>query len=199
MTPAAMTARTTRPWLTPPRRLVVPAIGALGVGLLACGPAPWVRATAWTALADVTVTVAGSRAAPVVAAAGVLVLAAALALAMARRVAALVAGLVVVVGALLAALGAVTVLADARDVAEAEALRTVGVGAGVADVAVTVVPWLALAIAVLTCVAGVLAAVASRDWSVGTRHEAPTRAVPRDEWEALTVGEDPTEDGPAGV
>lgn len=183
----------TRRW-APTRRVAVPTIGALGVVLVATAPATWVHGRTWTALADVAVSVPGSRAAPVVAAAGILVLAAALALAMARRGAAVVAAAVVVGGAVLAAVGAVAVLADADGVAAAGAQRDVGVGLGVTDVAVTAAPWLVLAVAVLTGVAGVAAGLASRGWSTGTRHEAPVGAAPRDEWEALTVGMDPTDD-----
>lgn len=185
-----------RAWWAPQRRVAVPVIGALGIALVATAPATWVRGRTWTALADVEVSVAGSQAAPVVAAAGILVVAAALALAMARRAAAVAAAVVVVVGAVLAAVGAVTVLADPGAVAAAGAQRAVGVGVGVTGVGTTAAPWVVLVVAVLAGLAGVVAGTASRGWPTGTRHEAPAAAAPRDEWEALTVGMDPTDDGP---
>lgn len=186
---------------TPSRRGAVLASGVLAVALLATGPATWVQASTWTALADVAVRVPGTRAAPVVAAAGVLVGAAALALAMARRWAAVLAAGVVVAGGALAMVGAVTVLADPEGVAQAGAAHDVGVGALVTDVGVTAGPWAVAALALLTAVVGIAAAVGAPRWAAGTRHDAPVPAAPRDEWDALTLGDDPTDDDgapPAG-
>jgi len=177
-----------------PRRRAVLVSAVLGVALLATGPVTWVRGRTWTALAEVEVAVPGTRAAPVVAAAGVLVLAAALALAVARRRAAVLAAGMVVLGAALAALGVVTVLADVAGVARAGAVHDVGVGATVTDAGATGAPWLVLVLAGLGAAAGVLAGRAARSWTVSPRHDAPAAARPRDDWEALTMGEDPTDD-----
>lgn len=177
-----------------PRRRAVLAAAAGGLGLLATGPATWVHGRTWTALAEVEVTVPGTRAAPVVAAAGLLVLAAALALALARRRAAVLAAVVVAVGALLAGLGAGTVLADPARVATAGAARDVGVDAAVSDVAATGAPWLVLVLTVLIAAVAVVAALAAPGWTTSGRHDAPVTERPRDDWEALSRGEDPTAD-----
>jgi hypothetical protein len=68
----------------------------------------------------------------------------------------------------------------------------------VTDVGTTAVPWLVVAVAVLIGLVGVVAGRASRTWPTGTRHEVPSRAAPRDDWEALTIGEDPTDDAAPG-
>lgn len=179
----------------PRRRAVVLALIVLGAVLLATGSATWVTATTWTALDAVVVEVPGSRAAPAVQAAGLIVGAAALALAMARRVAALVAAGAVVLGGVLAVVGSVVVVTGPADVARAGAAHDVGVGGAVEGVGLTWAPWAGLLVGLAVVGAGVGAALASRHWHVGTRHEAPTsaRAVPTDDWDALTRGTDPSD------
>lgn len=178
----------------PSRRAAVGVLVVLGVGLLAAGRATWVTARAWTALADAEVAVDGPRAAPVVSAAGLLVLAAALVLAIGRRVAATLAGGVAAAGGACALVGAIAVARDADAVAAAGALRSVGVGTPASDVALTPVVWLAVALAAATVAAGTGAVLAARRWPVSARHEAPASAaaVPPDDWTALSLGDDPS-------
>ncbi len=178
----------------PSRRTAVTGLLLLGVGLLGAGRATWVTARTWTALAEVDVTVPGSDAAPVVSAAGLVVLATGLLLALARRVTSAVASVVAAAGGCLALTGALAVARAPDVVARDGALRSVGVGARTSDVGLTPFLWLVVVLAVATVLLGVLAAAGSRRWPVGHRHEAPSAvaASPADDWTALSRGEDPT-------
>lgn len=140
-----------------------------------------------------TVSVTGGRAAPGVAAGGVVVLAAALALALARRLGAALAAVVAAGGALLAGASAVGAVGRAEDLLAAAAADQAGVDA-IAAVGVGPWPWVSAVVAAGGVVLAVVVGRSARGWTwVGARHE-PVREGPTggDAWDALSRGEDPT-------
>ncbi|TFV50268.1 Trp biosynthesis-associated membrane protein [Blastococcus sp. TF02A-35] len=193
------------------RGLTVAVLGAAGAGALALSAAAqrWAAVTAArrAPLPPVTGELSGSDAAPLVTAAGLVLLAAAVALLAVRGVGRAVVGLLTALagGALL--WSAVRVLgggvADA-----AEDLPGIG-GTGVTSVDVDLSPaWpvLALVAGLLGVAVGLLATLRGRAWpAMGRRYErtaAPAVARTDEEraqeaWKALDRGDDPTVD-PAG-
>lgn len=162
-------------------------------------------------LPPVTEVLAGSAHAPLVPAAGLVLLAAAVALLAVR------AGGRTAVGALMAVSGAALVWAAARALAGglrvAAAEVSVVVGTPVAEIS-AVWPAATVAAGVLGAVAGVVVVVRGRRWpAMGSRYErgtapgaaAPVAARPRTDeerahlaWNALDRGEDPTDPAGAG-
>jgi uncharacterized membrane protein (TIGR02234 family) len=195
------------------RELAAAVLGAAGAGALAviAGGQPWATATAEreAPLPPVTGVLSGAGAAPLVPAAGLVLLAAAVALLAVRGPGRAVVGL------LMAAAGGVLAWSGVRAVAggllaASTDLPGVGRTAGRVTVELTTAwPVLAVVAGVLGVAAGLLAALRGRTWpAMGRRYErgatasgpAVARRPETDEdraqaaWKALDRGDDPTRD-----
>jgi uncharacterized membrane protein (TIGR02234 family) len=159
-------------------------------------------------LPPVSGALSGADAAPLVPAAGLVLLAAAVALFAVRGVAR------VVVGLLLAAAGGVVGWSGVRALAGGlpDAARTLDLGGAAAEGVRTEVvvagPWLTVLAGVLAVLAGALVVVRGRGWPAmgrryergpGTAPQSPSQAAPQSDedraqaaWKALDRGEDPT-------
>ena len=185
-------------WAIGRRGIVVLALLTAG-GLAAASSSTWLEVLAWTPLEEAAVAVPGTRAAPTVGAAAFVVAAGAVSLALARGRGRLVASAGIGLGGVLAAVSTAMVLMDPDVVAATAARSAVGVGVTAGPPAMTVAPWLALALGVLAVVLTVIALFASGGWSPPTaRHDgvgeaqAAEEGDPTDQWDALSRGEDPT-------
>jgi len=172
---------------------------------------PWLTVRTATVLGvEQVVRVSGSAAAPSLVAAALVLLAAAGAVALVGRAGRwVVVGAVVLAGAFVVAEG-VGVLRAPAAAAAPRVADELGVERVLEDVAVTPWPWVAVAVGLLDVLLAVWFARASAAWSAGRRHEgagtagvgaAPTRGADldeRDQWDALTRGDDPTDD-PTGT
>lgn len=179
---------------------------SLAVVVGACALPTWVTATGTSALAgEVAVRVPGGQAAPVVPATALVLAAAGVALLLAGRAGRWVVAAVVLAGGVALAVAAGAVLADpASRAVDAVATQT-GVGRLTGPARLTAWPGVTLAVGVLAVVVAVLLARSSARWSAPSRrHEvAPSSSAPvaspapdeRSDWDALTRGSDPSEDG----
>jgi uncharacterized membrane protein (TIGR02234 family) len=180
---------------------VLGAVAAGGLALMAGGQA-WARVTVDrpAPLPPVESTLSGGSAAPLVPAAGLVLLAAAVALLAVRGIARAAVGLLVVVAGAVLVWSGVRTLTGGVDAAEVRD-ATVDVAAAW--------PVLAVVAGVLGAAAGVLAVVRGRSWpAMGRRYERPGGAAAggpagrtdedrvRDAWTALDRGDDPTADLP---
>jgi uncharacterized membrane protein (TIGR02234 family) len=190
------------------RELTAAVLGAALAGALAliAGGQAWAQVTAQreAPLPPVTDTLTGAEAAPLVPAAGLVLLAAAVALLAVRGPGRAVVGLLMAVaGGLLAWSG---VRALSGGLADAAAAAFGGRGAVSTDVSATW-PVLAMAAGALGIAAGILALLRGRSWpAMGRRYERPGAEAPAarrpqtDEdraqaaWKALDRGDDPTAD-----
>lgn len=157
--------------------LAVVALGGLSLGT---GAATWVRTTVATALSpEVTVTASGTQAAPGLGAGGLVLLAAGVALALGGRVARYLVLAVVAAAGVLVVAAAVAVLADPVPAATAAAAGTAGVTDLTSPVVVTPWPWAAVVVGVLTVVVAALGAAGAGQWSAASgRHERAADAAP---------------------
>lgn len=183
--------------------------------LLAVGWAPWASAPVATVLGAETVSVSGGEALPGVLGAALVVGAAALALGIGRRAGAVLGG-VALLGAAVVATGSIAgFLRDPERPLRAAAGEVSSVPELAGPAQVTAWPSLALALAVLTALTGVLVVLAAPHWTTtaGRRFERqPSGAARRgpvseasrasddrtramDDWDALARGEDPTATG----
>jgi uncharacterized membrane protein (TIGR02234 family) len=186
------------------RELTAAVVGAAAAGGLAlvAGGQSWAQVTVERAapLPPVESALPGADAAPLVPAAGLVLLAAAVALLAVRRAARVAVGLLVAVAGGVLAWSGLRVLVSGVDVA----------GGRSAEVDVAAVwPVLAVAAGVLGIAVGGLAVLRGRGWpAMGRRYERPgatsTTTAPRtdeeraqDAWKALDRGEDPTAAEPA--
>jgi uncharacterized membrane protein (TIGR02234 family) len=183
------------------RELAAAVGGAVAAGALALisSGQTWAETTVerQPPLPSVVEMLSGSDAAPLVPAAGLVLLAAAVALLAVRSTGR------VVVGLLMAVAGGVLGWSGVRALTGG-----LGTGAGTTEIS-AVWPVLALVAGVLGCAAGLLAVVRGRAWpGMGRRYErtpeeaAPTRPVTDEDraqaaWKALDRGEDPTDPDPA--
>ncbi|WP_309134562.1 Trp biosynthesis-associated membrane protein [Cellulomonas sp.] len=187
-----------------PRRGRWAALVVLAAAVTGASTLPtWVTAYVSTALeGEVAVAVAGSRVAPQVVAAALALLASSAALALVGRVGRVVVGLVVAGCGALVGAAALAVLRDpAAAAANAVAERT-GVDPAAPDAGAGLLPWLATAVGVLVVLLGLALSRAPGPWSQRSRrHEVPgatsraARPDPgdgRDDWDALSRGDDPT-------
>ncbi|NYD84881.1 Trp biosynthesis-associated membrane protein [Cellulomonas oligotrophica] len=183
-------------------RWVVAVLAAAGVvGALALPT--WVLATAGTPVdGDVALAVPGAVAAPGTVAGALVLLACAGALALVGRVGRwVVVGVVVLAGVLVAA-SAGAVLADPSGPAAAAVAEATGVVPAAPQARVTAWPVVAAAVgAGLVLLAGGLARASAAWLPASTRHEAPAAGTPRpvgqapderDDWDALSRGDDPS-------
>ncbi|PJI85473.1 Trp biosynthesis-associated membrane protein [Luteimicrobium subarcticum] len=151
------------------------------LGLLALGTAvpTWLTSAGSTAIsAHVAVTVAGTKAAPGVAAGALVVAAGALALGIVGRLGRYLVPVVTAVAGVVVTGAAVGVLRDPRPVAVRAAADTTGVTVLIEPVHVSVWPWLTAVLGVLVVVVSVLALVGARTWTFSTRHERAGTVAP---------------------
>lgn len=203
------------------RRTALLAAAACGVVLLAVGATPWLLLPASTALSAEVLSVSGSQAVPAVPAAGVVVLAAALALAVSGRAARLLAAGAVTLAGSVVVLATGALVRGPEAAARAAVASATGVRPAEVAASLTLWPVVAGAVGTATCAAGVFLALASRRWQsapsgdryerqpappAGTARSAGSRprgvraatpdAAPRDrtreDWDALSRGEDPS-------
>jgi hypothetical protein len=183
-------------------RWVAVLLVAAGATAVAGAPA-WLRATGSTALdSEVAVVVSGGQAAPGVLAAAVVLLAAAAAVGLVGRVARWVVVVVVAAAGVVVVASVVAVLRDPGPTATVAVAARTGVSVLTGPVAVTPWPWVALGMGVLDVIAAAMLARASARWGATSRRHVPTTAsagaVATDDdasaWDALTRGDDPTQD-----
>ena len=199
---------------TPRRELTAAVLGAVGAGALAliAGGQAWARVTVQreAPLPPVSGVLSGTDAAPLVPAAGLVLLAAAVVLLAVRGPGRAVVGLLMAVAGGVLAWSGVRALTGGLEAVAAQEFS--GRGALTADTAAAW-PVLAVLAGVLGVGAGLLAVVRGRTWpAMGRRYErtgaaAPVPAARRPDtdedraqaaWKALDRGEDPTDPPPAG-
>ena len=193
------------------RELGAAVLGSVGAGALAliAGGQAWARVTAEreAPLPPVTGVLSGADAAPLVPAAGLVLLAAAVALLAVRGPGRAVVGLVMAAAGGLLAWSGLRALAGGISDASTQ-LPGIGRAGGRVIVDVTPVwPALAVVAGLLGIGAGLLAVLRGRTWpAMGRRYERAPAAARRPEtdedraqaaWKALDRGDDPTQD-PAG-
>lgn len=177
----------------------------------ASSAAPWVHWWGRNALGDFSMTVSGASAAPVLPATALVVAAAGAALALAGRLGRWVVVGVVALGGLAFAVTAATVIVDPWNHARAAVASATGIDHAADSAEATVWPWVGVLVGVLVVVAAVGLARASSRWAAPSRRhevapgagasaapEARTTAPEPDErsdWDALTHGTDPSEEG----
>ncbi|WP_277050648.1 Trp biosynthesis-associated membrane protein [Ruania albidiflava] len=184
------------------RRSAVLVVLGGGALLLASTALPWATAPARSAVATSTVSVTGSTGAALVPSAALVVLAAGLAMALAGRVARVVAALAVALGGGLAGVGVIELLGDPEPAVRAAVGQDTGMTelAGAAEV--TAWPVVALVLAVLLLLVGVVLPFRMGAWDrVGQRYERDQASAPAagstrqriSDWDALSRGEDPSD------
>lgn len=152
--------------------------------------------------AEEAVRASGGTAAPSLVAAALVLLAATGAVALVGRFGRwVVAATVALAGALVVG-AAVAVLQDPVAALLPVVTERTGVERVVGTVEVSVWPWVAVAVGVLDVLAAVWLARSSASWSTSRRHESarattadrpiPGRDDERDQWDALSRGDDPT-------
>jgi uncharacterized membrane protein (TIGR02234 family) len=190
------------------RELTAAVLGAVLAGALAliAGGQPWAQVTAQreAPLPPVSGVLSGAEAAPLVPAAGLVLLAAGLALLAVRGPGRAAVGLLMALAGGVLAWSGVRALSGGRDAAAAEEFP--GRVAVAAEISAAW-PVLAVAAGALGIAAGILALLRGRGWpAMGRRYERPGAEVPvarrpqTDEdraqaaWKALDRGDDPTAD-----
>lgn len=190
------------------RRTAASLTGLTGVAVLVTTLPTWVSGSAPTATGDLTVSAAGTTVAPGTASIALVILAAGAVLGLAGRVLRVLALLGVIAGAILAALNVFAFLAAPEVAAASAAAEVTSVRAINEPVAVTVWPYLCLAVLAIGAGLGVWFLTRLGSWqAVGRRFE--TRGAPppaedvadsrtrarrqaMDDWDALSRGEDPS-------
>ena len=177
---------------------VILCAAALGALVLAAWTQPWFT----LGVAGVQpVVVTGQVAAPALSALGLAALALAAALSIAGPVVRYVlAGLHVLIGAIAATTSVVAIVSPIR--ASLPAVTAVvgesgltAVSALVTSVSVTVWPWVAVLLGILTAALGIVTLVTARNWPGPTRKYESTPSTddsPAASWDALSAGDDPT-------
>lgn len=199
--------------MTARRELTAAVLGALLAGALALSAAgqPWaeVTATRRPPLPPVTGELGGPDAAPLVPAAGLVLLAAAVALLAVRGAARVAVGLLVAAAGGTLLWSGIDVLAGGVDDAAADLPGLSGATVSATSTSLTAAwPVLALLAGLVAVAAGVLTALRGRGWpGMGRRYErdgaaaapaAPSRPMTDEDraqaaWKALDRGEDPTD------
>lgn len=168
--------------------------------LLLSGSRTWVTGTISDAvLANTTVSVGGSSAAPVLTAGALVGAAAVIAVLTAGRLARSIAALLAGLAGAIALIAAVGVIRDPTGSAKAAAAGSTGrTGDIAAQGALTFWPWVGAGGALLLIATGILAYLGGRRWSgLSSKYDAPgAQARKVSPWDQLTQGADPTEDDP---
>jgi uncharacterized membrane protein (TIGR02234 family) len=176
--------------------------GVLGGGLVAVAAAkPWATATIGAqGLPELPVSVDGADAVPLVAALGLVMLAGAASLAATRNQGRRLAGLLLVMAAVVVGWQTLAAGPAITDAMREQTVGSVG-SAAVPDANGTAWRWLTLVGAGLSLAAGLAAVSKGPDWpAMGSRYDAPTSARSKspdvredvDVWRAIDEGEDPT-------
>jgi uncharacterized membrane protein (TIGR02234 family) len=177
--------------------------GVIGGGLVAVAAAkPWATArVGGQGLPSLPVSVDGADAVPLVAALGLVLLAGAVSLAATRNQGRRLAGLLLVVAAVVVGWQTVTAGPAISDALREQTVGSVGSG-DLPDANGTAWRWLTLVGAGLSLAAGVAAVSKGPDWpAMGSRYDVPTTArgtsalgeqEDADLWRAIDEGEDPT-------
>jgi hypothetical protein len=184
------------------RGRAVALVALLGLALFGLTLPTWATAVASTTVGAQQVVVAGTDAAPAAASAALVVLVAGLVLALSGRVTRVLAVAGVVVGGTLGVVSAAGFLADPQPVLEQAAAAVSGVPEISGDPQLTAFPVLALVVAGVTTLVGLALPFVAGSWQrVGRRYEvgasapagpADPRTQARDDWDALTRGDDPS-------
>ncbi|WP_168217805.1 Trp biosynthesis-associated membrane protein [Occultella kanbiaonis] len=193
-----------------------------GAALLVTTLGTWVSAPVAGTLGTETVSVGGAAAAPVVPSVALVVLAAALALGLSGRVVRMLAAVLAALAGAAALVAVLAFLRDPATPAQAAAGELIGVREISGEPAVTALPYLALGVAAVILVLGIALPFLVGQWGrVGRRYErgsdpaaagaaapgpgapgstaAPAaagsaRTVRMEDWDALSRGEDPSEE-----
>ena len=157
----------------------------------------WLTAYGSSALElDVPVEIAGTRAAPGLVAAALVLAAAGAALALVGRAGRWVVAVVVAGAGVLVVASSVGVLLDPSAAAVAAVAEATGVGRVSGEVEVGPWPWFAVVVGAASVALAPWLLRVSRTWSGSRRHEvAQATTAPDDEraaWDALSRGDDPT-------
>ncbi len=168
--------------------------------LLLSGSRTWVNGTiSDVVLANSTVTVGGSSAAPVLTAGALVGAAAVVAVLTAGRVARLIAALLAGLAGVIALTAALGVVRDPSAAVAAKAAGTTGRSGEVAARGVlTFWPWVGVLGALLLIATGVLAYLGGRRWTgLSSKYEPPSAPRRRlSAWDQLSSGADPTANDP---
>ncbi|MFV0253663.1 MAG: Trp biosynthesis-associated membrane protein [Beutenbergiaceae bacterium] len=191
----------------------VPAVAmtcGAGLVLFALTLPTWAVAASPTAVELVQVAVPGTRAAPGVASAALVIVVAGLVLGLAGRLARVLAIAAIVIGAGVALAATVRLLAGPASAVRGEVAQTSGVTQIVGQVDLTAFPVLAAAAAAVVLLLGAAAPWLIGDWGlVGRRFQTRADPVSRggpvkpatgrtqamDDWDSISRGEDPSGDG----
>jgi uncharacterized membrane protein (TIGR02234 family) len=177
-------------------------VGVLGGALVAVAAAkPWATATiGGQGLPALPISVDGADAVPLVAALGLVMLAGAVSLAATRNQGRRLAGLLLVVAAVVVGWQTLAAGPAINDALRAQTVGSVG-SAAVPDANGTAWRWLTLVGAGLSLASGLAAVSKGPDWpAMGSRYDAPTSArggspdvrEDVDAWRAIDEGDDPT-------
>ncbi|MGY5764442.1 Trp biosynthesis-associated membrane protein [Brachybacterium sp. DNPG3] len=189
-----------------PGRKVVVLAGLVAAGALAGATrTPWIHAAAPSLTGSAqSVEVTGADAAPAVVALALVALAAAAATSLSSRWLRFVTGPILVLAGIGAAASSVAAALDPASAAASAVSSATSVVGGDVTATSTAWPWATLVPAALVALIGVLVLLVGGRWPRGSRYRSPavrTAADPEQDpaaaWDALTRGEDPTEDDPA--
>ncbi len=168
--------------------------------LLLSGSRTWVQGTiSDVVLANSTVTVSGSSAAPVLTAGALVGAAAVIAVLTAGRIARLIAASLAGLAGVIALIAAFGVVRDPRAAVAARGAGSTGrTGDVAAQGVLTFWPWVGILGALLLTATGVLAFLGGRRWSgLSSKYDAPNAPDRRTSaWDQLSSGADPTADDP---
>jgi glucan phosphoethanolaminetransferase (alkaline phosphatase superfamily) len=169
--------------------LVWLALAVVAVGLLLAWQATWAAGTEKLSSGGIVeVSASGAQITPLGSAAAVVIIAMAVLVLITGRILRVIAGVIISVSAIAAAFIGLRVVTGVQ---QAALWNTYD---GVIDVSATLWGWVAVLLALIAAVLGVLVAVRARRWpGFSTRYDRGARQ-PRDAWEALDRGLDPTLD-----
>lgn len=164
----------------------------------------WVTATGFGATHIDSVQVSGQEASPVITAMALVTIAAGAALSIARTVGRWVIGIVVILAAITLGGVTITIMTNPLDAVALKIAETTGTNEPVAQLELSVLPWLTLVGAVIALAGGIIALVVGRRWPIGKTkkydigQQQSHRAAQDNEldeidtWDELSRGEDPT-------
>ena len=165
----------------------------------------WVTATGFEAAHLDSVQLSGQEASPVITAMALVAIAAGAALSIARKIGRWIVGVVTILAAVTMGWTTISVLINPLDTVAVKISETTGTTAindVVAQLDVSVLPWLTVLGAVIVIVGGLIALMVGGRWPVGKtkKYDVGEQAQPTgtgqldeiDTWDELSRGEDPT-------